>query len=534
MAEKAFILFGTGDFSDLIYDLIVNKLSRTVAFYCLDQEYMTASEHRGIPILPFEKLAAACSPHSHTVALGFIGRKMFLEREEKFRRLKELGYTLENLLWPGTEAFATIGEGNIVFQNVSVGGFAKLGDGNIIWPGAVFPPSQCHRELQQYFPLCFPLGLFLYREQLHDRQQRHFQEQSGGSRPHAGRSGSIHHTGHPAGRGAGAAPFLCTPRQEQRGFLWIRGKVMKLSVVIPCYNSENSLEGVACSVVREMGKLGYDYEVILVNDCSPDGTFRVISKLCAQDPKIKGISLSKNFGQQAAILAALNHVTGDFVLCMDDDGQSPIEHLGEMVSKLSEGYDVVFAKYTGVKQSFFRRVTSRFNAFMASLLTAKPKNISTASFFLMRAFVAKNIMQYKGPYPYLSGLIFRVTINAANLPMPHAARKYGRSGYSFRKLFSLWFNGFTSFSVKPLRIASFIGLLTSLIGFGYGIYVVIRKLLNESVAVGYSSLVALVTFIGGIILLCLGLIGEYIGRSYICINNSPQYIIRETVNMKEK
>lgn len=309
---------------------------------------------------------------------------------------------------------------------------------------------------------------------------------------------------------------------------------MKLSIVIPCYNSEQSLGEVAQGAVKEAEKLGLDYELLLINDCSSDRTLSVIKDLCARDEKIKGISFSKNFGQSSAILAAFGKLTGDLVLCMDDDGQSPIQCLPAMLEKLEEGYDVVYAKYDSFHKSLFRKFASKVNSFMASKLTSKPKHISVASFFLMHAFVAKSVIGYAGPYPYLSGLIFRVTANAANVPAPHQARKYGKSGYSFRKLFSLWLNGFTAFSVKPLRMASVLGFITSIGGFVYGVYTVVRKLLKWDIAIGYSSLVALVTFIGGIILLCLGLIGEYIGRSYILLNNSPQYIIRETMNLKEE
>ncbi len=222
---------------------------------------------------------------------------------------------------------------------------------------------------------------------------------------------------------------------------------MKLSIVIPCYNSEQSLGEVAQGAVKEAEKLGLDYELLLINDCSSDRTLSVIKDLCARDEKIKGISFSKNFGQSSAILAAFGKLTGDLVLCMDDDGQSPIQCLPAMLEKLEEGYDVVYAKYDSFHKSLFRKFASKVNSFMASKLTSKPKHISVASFFLMHAFVAKSVIGYAGPYPYLSGLIFRVTANAANVPAPIRPENTVNPDILFRN-FSLWLNGFTAFSVK--------------------------------------------------------------------------------------
>ncbi len=311
---------------------------------------------------------------------------------------------------------------------------------------------------------------------------------------------------------------------------------MKLiSFIIPCYNSSKTLESVIKEIKDTVFKIeGYDYEIILVNDYSPDGVYEVIKKLCYSDSKIKGIKLSKNFGQQAAIMAGLNIANGEIITLLDDDGQIAICELGKLINKLDEGYDVVYGKYSEKKQSFVRNIGSKINEKMTNLLIDKPKDIYISSFYVCRRYVIEEVIKYNNPYPYLYGLILRVTKNIANVEVPHRDRKNGKSNYTLKKLFGLWLNGFTAFSVKPLRVATITGIICAVLGFCVGIYTIINKLVNPETPAGYSSTMAVLLFIGGMIMLMLGLIGEYIGRIYISINNSPQYVIREAINIYDE
>ena len=302
----------------------------------------------------------------------------------------------------------------------------------------------------------------------------------------------------------------------------------KLSFIIPCYKSQDTIKGVVAEIENVVSGLGYEHEIILVNDCSPDNTWSVINQITEQNDKVMGISFSKNFGQASAILAGFSKVTGDYVVCLDDDGQTPIDELPKLLSKLKEGYDVVFSKYGAVKQKFWRNFTSKINAYMAHVLTEKPNGVSTASFFVMRSFIAHEIIKYDCPYPYISGLIFRITHNAANVEVKHRKRKSGESGYTFTKLFKLWLNGFTSFSVKPLRLSVMLGIIFAFGGFAMALFTIFRKLLNPAIQTGYSSMIALIALLGGVILFCMGGVGEYIGRCYMCINRTPQYVIKDT------
>ena len=286
----------------------------------------------------------------------------------------------------------------------------------------------------------------------------------------------------------------------------------RVSFVIPCYNCEKTIEAVTTEICQFAGSHDIDAQIILVDDGSADGTWKTLQGLCSKNDRIKAASFSKNFGQASAILAGLSMVSGDYVFCMDDDGQAPVEEISNFLDKIDEGYDVVFAKYNKVQQNFFRNFTSRINAWMARVLTEKPRGVETASFFCMRRYVADNMIKYDRPYPYISGLIFRITHNATNLPAEQRKRKEGRSGYTFKKLLGLWFNGFTSFSILPLRFATAMGFFFAAFGIIFAIVTIVRKLLNPAIQAGYSSTIAFLAFLGGIILFCIGEMGEYIGR----------------------
>lgn len=306
----------------------------------------------------------------------------------------------------------------------------------------------------------------------------------------------------------------------------------KVSFVIPCYRSEHTISGVVAEIDEKMKQMtAYEYDIFLVNDCSPDNTFGVIRKLCEERENIKGISFARNFGQHAALMAGLRHSDGDYVVCLDDDGQTPANEVDKLLDKLEEGYDAVYAKYEQKKHSAFRNMGSRVNELMARIMLDKPADLYVSSYFAVRRFVVEDMIRYENSYPYVIGLVLRTTKNIANVIVSHRERQEGRSGYTLKKLIALWFNGFTAFSVKPLRMATAVGGCSAVAGFLYGIYTIIKRFINPEVPLGFSSTMAAIVFFGGMIMVMLGLIGEYIGRIYISLNNSPQYVIRERLNM---
>lgn len=304
----------------------------------------------------------------------------------------------------------------------------------------------------------------------------------------------------------------------------------KISFVIPCYKSSQTIGSVITEIEETMNTMEqYTYEVILVNDASPDDTFDVLTKLAEEKNHITAVNLAKNFGQHAALMAGFSFVTGDILVCLDDDGQTPADEVGNLLAAIEEGNDVVYAKYVNKKHSLFRNFGSAMNEWMAHMLLGKPKELFVSSYFAARKFVVDEMLKYDKSYPYIIGLVLRTTNKIVNVTVNHREREIGQSGYTFGKLLSLWFNGFTAFSVKPLRIATAVGTLCACTGFVYGIYTVIKKLINPAVPVGFSSLMAVLVFIGGMLMLMLGLVGEYIGRMYIGMNNAPQYVVREVV-----
>ncbi|MBR4731203.1 MAG: glycosyltransferase [Lachnospiraceae bacterium] len=314
----------------------------------------------------------------------------------------------------------------------------------------------------------------------------------------------------------------------------------KISFVIPCYRSENTIGHVIAEIDGKMQEMkDYEYEVVMVNDCSPDHTLESIRKLCAERPAgngaRKGVSFAKNFGQHSALMAGLRETTGDYVVCLDDDGQTPANEVDKLIGKLEEGFDAVYAKYEHKKHSAFRNLGSKVNELMTRVMLGKPKELFISSYFAVRRFVVQDMIRYENSYPYVIGLVLRSTKSITNVVVTHRDREEGSSGYTLKKLLGLWFNGFTAFSVKPLRIATAIGSICAAIGFLYGIYTVIKKIfINPDVPMGFSSTMAAIVFFGGMIMLMLGLIGEYIGRIYISLNNSPQYVIREKIGAPEE
>lgn len=310
-----------------------------------------------------------------------------------------------------------------------------------------------------------------------------------------------------------------------------------LSFVIPCYRSENTIETVVNEIrttvqnrnAELQGSRTFDYEIVLVNDCSPDGVWGKIKQLASADNKIKGICLAKNFGQHNALMAGYAEASGDYVISLDDDGQTPASESFKLVDKIEEGFDVVYGYYEHSAQHLFRRFGSWTNKKMAEAIIGQPTTLKTTSFFIMKRFIVQEIVRYPHPFAYIGGLVFRATKNLGNVEVEHRRRLEGESSYTIAGLIGLWINGFTAFSVKPLRVATLIGIIYAVVGFAAGLFVVYEKLTVASAPIGYASLLATLLFIGGMIMLLLGLIGEYVGRIYISINQAPQYVIKEKI-----
>lgn len=311
--------------------------------------------------------------------------------------------------------------------------------------------------------------------------------------------------------------------------------MQKLSFIIPCYCSEKTIGNIIERIIKTVTVDGrYEYEIICINDASKDMTFEVLKRQALLNKQIKVISFSKNYGQHAALMAGFRHADGDIIVCLDDDGQNPPEEMFKLIDKLEEGYDLVSARYVNDKRGFIRQIGTKISFAMSDYLLGKPKDIDLNSYYVFRCFILDYITRYHNPYPFVHGQILQVTKNLANVELPRNKREEGSSGYNLKKMVSLWMNGFTAFSEKPLVLAGYLGFFSALLGFLLAIITVIRRLFNPAMSAGYASLMACVLFMGGVILVFCGLLGEYIGRIYISVNNAPQYAIRETINTEKK
>ena len=300
-----------------------------------------------------------------------------------------------------------------------------------------------------------------------------------------------------------------------------------LSIVVPVYRSAQILPQLVDQIHAEMCKEGWveSFELLLVNDASTDSSWEVIRSLALKYTFIKGISLRRNFGQHNAIMAGLNYVNGDFVILMDDDLQHPPNAIGDMVRALTEGYDVCYTNYLNRQHVIWKKLGSRFNDWVATHLLGKPKGLYLSSFKAIRKEVVEEIVKYDGPYAYIDGLILDVTRFITTIPIEHQARHEGEGNYNLRRSFSLWMKMATSFSVLPLRLASYAGFALAVLSLVMIAFIIVLKILHPEYPRGWTSLIATVLFIGGIQTLCIGMMGEYLGRTYLKLNNKPQFVV---------
>ncbi len=306
---------------------------------------------------------------------------------------------------------------------------------------------------------------------------------------------------------------------------------MKITVAIPCYRSEKTLPIVVRRIKETItSRQGYEYQIVLVNDCSPDGTYEEIKKLCKEDKNIVGVNLSRNWGQAHARIASIPYIQGDIAVFMDDDGQHPIERIFELTDKIEEGFDLVSANFEKKQEKWTSRLTSKISSKIYVMMGKRPKGAVSSSYFAINQMCINNLKNYKSPFPSIFGYLYQIAGKITNVKFEHLKRMSGHSGYNFKKRFSLWLNGFVNFSIVPLRFASALGIISAFMGFLIGIGKIVHKLINPNILIGYTSLIAVILFIGGILMLLLGLIGEYIGRMYLVLSNQPQYVIRETIN----
>jgi len=310
---------------------------------------------------------------------------------------------------------------------------------------------------------------------------------------------------------------------------------VKLSVVVPVYRSSSILPRLVAqlrdAVVAE--GLSEGFELILVNDASPDNSWQVIEQLSVDYAFVRGFNLRKNAGQHNAIMAGLNNVQGNMVVVMDDDLQHPPASIGDLVRGLLAGHDVCYTRYRNRQHARWKQWGSRFNDYVASLLLDKPKGLYLSSYKAMRREVVDEVIKYDGPYAYVDGLILNVTQSITAIDIEHQPRDEGESNYNLRRLVSLWLKMATSFSILPLRLATYLGFALSALSLVMVAFVIVSRFLHPEYPPGWTSLIAVILFIGGIQTLCIGMVGEYLGRTYLKLNCKQQFIIGSRTGASE-
>ena len=304
--------------------------------------------------------------------------------------------------------------------------------------------------------------------------------------------------------------------------------IKKISIIIPVFNAENSIENLVEELIDQISE-NNPIEIILINDCSADESEKKCINLYEKySDLIITLSLAKNVGEHNAVMAGLNYMSGDYALIMDDDSQNPVSEVKKLIAYAEKSdYDVIYTFYSKKFHSLFRNLGSIFNNFVASIMLKKPRNLYLSSFKIMNSFIAKEIIKYDLPYSYIDGLILRTTENIGTLEVDHHPRAESKSGYTIRKLVSLWLNMFTNFSILPLRVAIITGFIFSFLGILLGLQTIIERLNNPDLPAGYALLITTFAIFSGIQLISIGMGGEYLGRMFLSQNKKPQFTVRK-------
>ena len=307
-----------------------------------------------------------------------------------------------------------------------------------------------------------------------------------------------------------------------------------LSFVIPLYNCADTIE----PLVRDIESLTVEggHEILLVNDGSADRTAEVCHRLVdTTRVPITYIEHARNFGEHNAVLTGWRHAQGEHIVNLDDDGQNPpAEAVRLWQHAKASGLDVVFGQYEVKQHSLFRNLGSWLTNTMTDWALDKPHGFYLSSFRCVSGFIAKQVSEYGGPYPYIDGLLLQVTQRIGSMTVRHEARTAGVSGYTLRRLIRLWLSAWLNFSILPLRAATLVGLATAVLGLGALGVVVMLWLQGRGPAYGWGWVMASLLIFSGTQLVMLGLIGEYLGRMFLTINQRPQAIVREVLSSRDR
>lgn len=299
-----------------------------------------------------------------------------------------------------------------------------------------------------------------------------------------------------------------------------------LSIVIPVYNGADTVPQLVEALARLPVPGGL--EIVLVNDGSPDHSLAVCQRLCEQQQvAMSVVDLSRNFGEHNAVMAGLSQARGTHIITMDDDLQNPPEEVLKLWQYTRNGgFDVVYTRYNHKQDARWRNWGSRLANTCANLVLDKPKDLYLSSFRCLNAFTAQALLNHTGPFPYIDGLILQITQRIGSLEVAHLPREQGQSNYTLRRLIRLFLSMLLNFSVMPLRIATATGLLIASLGLLGLLAVVVEFFTVGQLPSGWASLMAGILLLAGVQLVMLGVIGEYLGRLFLTVNQKPRFVIR--------
>lgn len=305
---------------------------------------------------------------------------------------------------------------------------------------------------------------------------------------------------------------------------------INISIVVPVYNSEDCLDELSRQISVVLDTV--HYELILVNDRSPDNSWNKIVSLAKHDARVKGISLKKNSGQDNAIMAGLSQAAGEYVVIMDDDLQHAPSDILKLYAKCKEGFDICYGFFQEKQQTIWKNAGSWFNGYLAEVFLKKPKGVYLSPFKILSGSLVKEIIQYRGPFPYVDGIILSLTDNIAQIQLPHHKRFDGTGNYNLVRSVSVFLKHITGYSLYPLRIATLIGMAAASMSALLGAYFLVDYWSNDAHVEGWITLVLLIVFFNSLILMCVGLMGEYIGRIYLTITSKRQFVVDKATNVK--
>ncbi len=303
-----------------------------------------------------------------------------------------------------------------------------------------------------------------------------------------------------------------------------------ISIVSPVYKAEKTLVELILQVEKEIVKITDSYEIILVNDHSPDDSWQVIKNLCEKSEKIIGIKLSKNFGQHYAITAGLDSCSGEWVYVMDCDLQDRPDQMIKLYHKAMEGYDVVQGRRAGRKDSFFKRTFSKFFYKILAYLSGYSQDSTIANYGIYNKKVIKSIVSMRESIRFFPTMVAWVGYKKTSIEIEHSERLEGKSSYTFKKLFNLALDIVLAYSDKPLRLIVQLGLLTSFSSFLFLLYNLYQYLSGKILVLGYMSLIVSIWFLSGLLMLMLGVVGLYVGKTFESAKKRPIYIVESKIN----